>query len=118
MKTSDLKFFENFLQERKKIILENIQSNSKEIEALHNSAPSGSVDFSTIEINSQIDFAISANLKQELKEIEESLKKIQHKNYGICESCDEFIDIERLKVKPHARYCIVCREIVEKGNMQ
>ncbi|EAH9148123.1 molecular chaperone DnaK suppressor DksA, partial [Campylobacter upsaliensis] len=21
-------------------------------------------------------------------------------------------------VKPHARYCIVCREIVEKGNMQ
>ena len=48
MKTSDLKFFENFLQERKKIILENIQSNSKEIEALHNSAPSDSVDFSTI----------------------------------------------------------------------
>ena len=64
MKTSDLKFFENFLQERKKIILENIQSNSKEIEALHNSAPSDSVDFSTIEINSQIDFAISANLKK------------------------------------------------------
>ena len=27
---------------------------------------------------------------------------------------EDDIDIERLKVKPHARYCITCREIAEK----
>ncbi|MEL1170649.1 TraR/DksA C4-type zinc finger protein, partial [Campylobacter jejuni] len=35
--------------------------------------------------------------------------------YGICESCDDEIDSQRLKVKPHARYCIACRQIAEQG---
>ncbi|KAA6234152.1 RNA polymerase-binding protein DksA [Campylobacter sp. LR264d] len=117
MNKNELKFFKNFLESRKKIILENLQSNLREIEALHDSAPSDSVDFSTIETNSQIDFAISTNLKQELIEIENSLGKIKNKSYGICEGCDEEIDTKRLKVKPHARYCISCRQSVEKGEL-
>lgn len=117
MKKKELDFFENFLKDRRKIILDNLQSNFREVEALHNSAPSDSVDFSVIESNSQIDFAISANLKQELNDIEESLKKITQGTYGICESCDEFIGTERLKVKPHAKYCFMCRESLEKGKL-
>ncbi|TKX31068.1 RNA polymerase-binding protein DksA [Campylobacter estrildidarum] len=114
MKKNDLSFFKDNLEQRKKTIEENLKSNSKEIEALHNSAPSDSVDFSIIETNSQIDFTISANLKQELKDIEASLNKIKDKTYGICESCDEEISIERLKIKPHAKYCVACRENLEK----
>ena len=30
--------------------------------------------------------------------------------------CEDEIDIERLKVKPNAKYCITCREIIEKNN--
>jgi len=29
--------------------------------------------------------------------------------------CEEEIGEQRLKVKPQARYCIVCREIAEKS---
>ncbi|MCH5336990.1 MAG: RNA polymerase-binding protein DksA [Campylobacter sp.] len=115
MKKNDIEFFKNFLEQRKQIILENLNSNSTEITALHNSVPSDNIDFSTIEANSQINLAISANLEQELGEIEESLNKIKNKKFGICESCNEFIDIERLKIKPHAKYCINCRENLEKG---
>ncbi|OOX99916.1 molecular chaperone DnaK suppressor DksA [Campylobacter coli] len=117
MKKNGMQFFKTLLESRKKTILENLQSNSKEIEELHNSVPSDSVDFSVIETGSQIDFAISANLKQELEEIEESLNKIKDDTYGICECCDEEIAIERLKIKPHAKYCIVCRENLEKGEL-
>ncbi len=117
MKKNEIQVFKTILENRKKTILENLQSNSKEIEALHNSVPSDSVDFSVIETGSQIDFAISANLKQELEEIEDSLEKIKDGTYGICESCDEEITIERLKIKPHAKYCIVCRENLEKGEL-
>jgi DnaK suppressor protein len=49
-----------------------------------------------------------------LKEIDLALEKIEERTYGICESCDEHIPIERLKVKPFARYCIVCREEIER----
>lgn len=117
MKKNEIQVFKTILENRKKTILENLQSNSKEIEALHNSVPSDSVDFSVIETGSQIDFAISANLKQELEEIEDSLEKIKDGTYGICECCDEEIAIERLKIKPHAKYCIVCRENLEKGEL-
>ncbi|MDO4673579.1 RNA polymerase-binding protein DksA [Campylobacter sp.] len=113
MKKKEFDFFEKFLRDRRKIILDNLQNNFEEIKALHNSAPSDSVDFSVIESNSQIDLAISANLKQELKDIEESLQKITQGLYGICEACDEFIDIKRLKIKPHARYCFACRQSLE-----
>ncbi len=115
MQKNQMQNFKNILENRKKIILENLQSNSNEIEALHNSVPSDSTDFSVIETGSQIDFTISTNLKEELLEIENSLEKIKNKTYGICESCDDNINIERLKVKPHAKYCITCRQIVEQG---
>ena len=115
MKKNEIQNFKNILEERKKTILENLQSNSNEIEALHNSVPSDSVDFSIIETGSQIDFTISTNLKEELIEIENSLDKIKNGTYGICESCDDEIDSQRLKVKPHARYFITCRQIAEQG---
>lgn len=117
MKKKELQFFTLSLQNRKRIIFENLQSNSKEVEGLHNSEPSDSVDFSVIENNSQIDFAISANLKQELSDIEEALRKIINGTYGICEGCDEMIDVNRLKIKPHAKYCFICRQSLEKGKL-
>ena len=30
--------------------------------------------------------------------------------------CEEPINPERLKIKPFAKYCIDCREIIEKEN--
>ncbi|ENZ3888980.1 molecular chaperone DnaK suppressor DksA, partial [Campylobacter coli] len=44
MKKNEIQVFKTILENRKKTILENLQSNSKEIEALHNSVPSDSVD--------------------------------------------------------------------------
>ena len=115
MRKNEVQNFKNILEERRKTILDNLQNNSNEIEALHNSVPSDSIDFSIIETGSQIDFAISTNLKEELLEIKDSLEKIKNGSYGICESCGDDIDIQRLKVKPHARYCITCRHIKEQG---
>ena len=54
---------------------------------------------------------------QELQEIETALAKIKVKQYGICEMCEDDIGFQRLKVKPHAKYCIVCRPIVEKNKI-
>lgn len=49
-----------------------------------------------------------------LKEIEWALKKIENNTYGVCEMCDSPVGLKRLKVKPHARFCIECREAFEK----
>ena len=51
-----------------------------------------------------------------VKEIDEAIKSIKEKRYGICEMCDETIAIGRLKAKPFAKFCTDCREIHENNN--
>ena len=63
-----------------------------------------------------VESAIILQQSQELQEIEVTLGKISNGDYGICEMCEDDIGFQRLKVKPHAIYCIDCREIVEKSN--
>ena len=71
-------------------------------------------DYAAASMDSGRDYQIYLNQKQELAEIEEALKRIEEGTYGICEMCDEPIQEERLKIKPYAKYCIICREIIEK----
>jgi len=71
-------------------------------------------DLATASMDSGRDYQIFLNQKKELEEINEALKRIEKGTYGICEICDEPIQIERLKIKPYAKYCIICKEEIEK----
>jgi len=75
-------------------------------------------DFATCSTNSENNYIIYQKLLNELKEIEEALKLIDNGNYGICQMCEEPINPERLEIKPFAKYCIYCREIIEKEGKQ
>lgn len=116
MEKKDLERFEDILQKRRMQILAQLNDDADEIEGLLSSEPNDNVDFSTISTSSQIEQAIAGNLKAELNDIALSLHKIRQNTYGICELCGENIDLNRLKIKPHARYCKNCRESVEKEN--
>ena len=102
------------LLERKAELLRSISSYKEEISQLQNSEAKDEADFATISSDSAIEEAITAKQRVELEDIEYSLGKICEGSYGICEMCEEDITEARLEVKPQARYCIVCREIVEK----
>ncbi len=71
-------------------------------------------DLAAASMDSGRDYQILLNQKRELEEINEALTRIEEGTYGICEMCDEPIQIERLKIKPSAKYCIICRELIEK----
>lgn len=51
---------------------------------------------------------IEFRLEKDLQAIEEALKKIKEKLYGICEECGKPIPIERLKAFPEAKLCLKC----------
>lgn len=65
-----------------------------------------------------LDDTLMRHLKIEYDEVERSIQKIEEGSYGACEMCGDDIDIERLFAKPHAKYCIVCREHIEQENGQ
>jgi len=116
MTEKELKEFEEMLTRRKEEIQKTVNDRAQEIHELKTADASDEADFATISTDSEIERTISTKLMNELKEIEYALFKILNGSYGICEMCEEPIGTARLKVKPQAKYCIVCREIVEKSS--
>ncbi len=117
MKTENINFgeFKELLAGRRTQILKNLSANRRDIESFKNSNLSDDADHASLQASGDIESAISLKQKTELKELDYALFKIENKTYGVCEMCEEHIEVARLKVKPQAKYCIVCREILEKN---
>jgi len=51
---------------------------------------------------------------QKTQQINDAIKRIYEKTYGVCEMCGCLIGEARLKVIPYARFCIECKTKEEK----
>ena len=116
MQASELNYFKEILESRKEQIEKNINSVSSELNQLSSLELNDEGDHASANNNSMVESAIVNQQAKELQEIERALTKIANGEYGICEMCEDDIGFQRLKVKPHAVYCIDCREIAEKSN--
>lgn len=116
MRENELKFFEEILRARKEQIEKNINGMTQELDALKSIEVNDEGDYAAVSNENMVDNVIGNQQELELMEIDLALSKIESKEYGTCEMCEEKIGFARLKVKPHARYCIDCREIAEKQN--
>lgn len=115
MQTSELNYFKEILESRKEQIEKNISDVNSELHQLNTLELSDEGDHASANNNSMVESAIVSKQYDELKEIEVALGKIANGEYGVCEMCEDDIGFQRLKVKPHAVYCIDCREIAEKS---
>jgi len=115
LQESELKYFKDILEDRKEQILSNISSVNSELDELNSLELNDEGDHASVSSDSMVESAIGKQQAQELKEIDIALKKIADGTYGICEMCEDEIGFQRLKVKPHAMYCIDCRETMEKS---
>lgn len=101
--------------------------NSKEkIENNLKGISSSQDDLSSMDLNDDADFAAASRdyyndihiKNQQLEELElinYALMKIKKGLFtGICEMCDSEIGMKRLRVKPYAKYCIDCRNHIDK----
>ena len=114
MQQSELNYFKEILESRKEQIVKNISGVNDELDQLNSLELNDEGDHAAVNNNSMIESAIVHQQEQELREINVVLGKISTNEYGTCEMCEDPIGFQRLKVKPHAIYCIDCREIVEK----
>jgi DnaK suppressor protein len=67
--------------------------------------------------NKQILLSLNENERMRLKEVDESLDRIENGTYGICEECGGPISLKRLEVRPVAKYCVPCLTKLEKGKL-
>ncbi|WP_304544053.1 RNA polymerase-binding protein DksA [Sulfurimonas microaerophilic] len=115
MQASELEFFKEILESRKEQIEKNINGVNDELNGLSSLELNDEGDHASVNNNSMVESAIVEQQQKELNEILVALGKISKGGYGICEMCEDEIGFQRLKVKPHAVYCIDCREIAEKS---
>ena len=118
MQKSELDYFKGILITRKEQIEKNLSGVHEEITELQSQELNDEGDHAAANSDSLVESAIISQQQQELQEINNALAKIENGEYGICEMCEDPIGFQRLKVKPHAVYCIDCREIVEKSNKE
>ncbi|MDA3966958.1 MULTISPECIES: RNA polymerase-binding protein DksA [Helicobacter] len=113
MRKRELDNFKKLLMNNRQMILENNKQHKLDMEYA-NTQKGDEADCVAMSIAHVLDSSIFEKHKKELELIDRALDKIDDGDYGICEMCDEPISLQRLKAKPHAKYCIVCREIIEK----
>jgi DnaK suppressor protein len=58
---------------------------------------------------------LAAGALKVLNEVEAALVRMHTGEYGRCERCAARIDLPRLRVVPHARYCAHCHRAEELG---
>ena len=114
LNATELNFFKSALEERKSKLENNLNSTSIEMNDMRRNEVKDEGDHAAMSLETAVDNAILGQQSKELAEIELALDRIKENLYGICEMCSDDINIERLKVKNFARYCISCREVVEK----
>lgn len=57
---------------------------------------------------------LSERGRSEIHAIDDAITRMESGDYGVCETCEEPIDVARLEVLPTARLCTTCAEASER----
>jgi DnaK suppressor protein len=63
-----------------------------------------------VDLSEDISFRRLGTHRENLRKIDEAMRKIDEGTYGICEDCSEEISEGRLKILPFAILCRDCQE--------
>ncbi|MEA3508556.1 MAG: TraR/DksA C4-type zinc finger protein [Synergistota bacterium] len=103
--------------DRLNLLLEEMEQNSVQLESFHSDHPAeAATDLTEAEICS----GEMNDIRQRISEVRHALHKIEHlpQKAGLCEQCGRPVGEGRLKAKPWARYCLLCREALEKKGIR
>jgi DnaK suppressor protein len=101
---------ENILKEAKEEIAKYISGDNKQLVDTANDDG----DWAQVDISEDLSLQRLSTHRKLLHNIDEALRKIAERTYGICEECGEEISEKRLMVLPTATLCVDCQENKEQ----
>jgi len=113
----ELLFFKKELEEKQKKILKNLKNAEEELNNTNSCDLRDEADHAFFAADNSTNLLLLTEQKKILNQINRSLKRIKLGTYGICNLCEETIDVERLKVTLFAEQCISCKELLEQGRV-
>lgn len=110
----DLKRFKKMLEDSRKQILENARKTMEEESNFDTDDLPDEIDQASSEYAQSMSFRLRDREKFLLKKIEKALVRIEDGSFGVCERCEEPINMKRLEARPVTTLCIRCKEEQEK----
>jgi len=105
---------EQLLQMRKELLQEVSQSMRAESDHLKHDI-GDFYDHASSDRDRELALMLADRDRGKLALVDDALKRIDAGTYGICESCDEEIDKERLSAMLFTKLCLSCQEELERG---
>ena len=72
-------------------------------------------DHASSDRDRELSLMLADREREKLIYVDDLLKRIELGTYGICESCEEIIEKERLMAMPFTKLCLSCQEDIERG---
>lgn len=113
MKTILLTKFKNLFEQEKKNLIYSQGIINEEFQVQADDMLD-EVDLSSAELEQSMRMRLRNREALYLKKIEESLRRIQDGTFGICETCEEDIELKRLEARPTTTHCMDCKERQER----
>lgn len=117
MEKEQLEYFREFLTRRLEDLLNQADDTVTGMTAPKENFPDPT-DRASHEANRNFTLRIRDREHKLIKKIKKALARIENGTFGICETCEEEISIERLNARPVATQCIECKtkdEALEKA---
>jgi DnaK suppressor protein len=114
MTKKQLQEFEKILTSQRDAILVRNEERIKNKFTVEKDEIKEEVDHATVEISQSVEINLLGREKMLFNKIIAALEKIKTGSFGICEDCDEEIEIKRLLARPVTTLCISCKEAQEK----
>jgi DnaK suppressor protein len=109
MKTKELQYFKELLLKQRADILNKTEMfrNDSNIESV---GQGDEGDLAVSELSLVMTLRLQEREMQLLQKIDRTLGKIVEGSFGLCEHCEEPLNIGRLKARPVANLCVSCKE--------
>ena len=113
MNKKDLEKFAARLREDKAKVLNHTEKTKHEDLSISPDELADEVDLASSDLNQSLSLRLRDRELAMLQKIETALAKIEAGTFGICEGCEEPIEVKRLEARPVADLCIRCKEAQE-----
>ena len=109
MNAKDIMIFKELLLTQRVEILNKADSFKSE-SAITSMGQGDEGDLAVSELNLSVTLRLQERQAHLLQKIDRALGKIEEGTFGLCEQCEEPLNIARLKARPVATLCIACKE--------
>ena len=115
MKSEDLKYFKNLINEKRKVLLSQVNEAKEKADEILKESTSNAIysshmaDASSDHVELEKAYYMIARNKKFLGYLDKALVMIKDSTFGICEQCGKIISKERLEEVPHTKKCFDCK---------